>query len=448
MFAGFALDEAGCELVIDEGDHHYRVAFERNAVIAASSPLVGDSALRVALTQGVITPAAMPMITKQLNTEPGRDIIEVVAEVAGLAADRALQLRRRVIAQAATRTFAIAHGTYSVSRQVTLKIHPHAGIDVRAVVYSGLHSHFSDDRLASDLARLGTRFVLRDDALDGLAQYGFTTAERPTLISLQAGSTLAELESGHPELGVRGVRALLYALVACRACDVTVPASVPAISRPTGTLPPPTARLTPSPTAQAASPRVSRPSTPAAAAAGVAARGSRATIAGPPGTASGAARSARPPTVAPTAPAAGAAPAPEAPVVSAKESYERGLAMLRDNVPGAIVELQRAASISKDPDHIAAMAWAVFCSTADKQSVAKATRQALTNAIFKSEKPELAQFFMGRLERMLGRDREALEQFKAVVDQNPRHAEALAEIRTLEARFAADGRSGLFQRKR
>jgi predicted metal-dependent enzyme (double-stranded beta helix superfamily) len=39
------------------------------------------------------------------------------------------------------------------------------------------------------------------------------------------------------------------------------------------------------------------------------------------------------------------------------------------------------------------------------------------------------------MERMLGRDREALAHFKTVVNEVPRHAEALAEIRMLEARL-------------
>ena len=62
VFAAFALDEGGCELAIDDGTYQYRVAFERNTVIAAASPLTADSALRVALTNGAITSAAVPTI--------------------------------------------------------------------------------------------------------------------------------------------------------------------------------------------------------------------------------------------------------------------------------------------------------------------------------------------------------------------------------------------------
>lgn len=101
----------------------------------------------------------------------------------------------------------------------------------------------------------------------------------------------------------------------------------------------------------------------------------------------------------------------------------------------AVLELRAAARISGDLDHIAVLAWAQFCLAPNKELAAKATKAALAKALYQSQTPEIAHFYLGRLERMLGRDREALEYFKTVVDLVPRHAEALAEIRVLEARL-------------
>ena len=60
-------------------------------------------------------------------------------------------------------------------------------------------------------------------------------------------------------------------------------------------------------------------------------------------------------------------------------------------------------------------------------------------------------FYLGRIERMLGRDQDALEHFKGVLRVSPGHVEAASEARVIEARLAAkaeDKGGGLFKRKR
>ncbi len=450
-FAAFALDEAGCELVVDDGTQHYTVAFERNAVIAASSPLAADSALRVALTHRLVAQTLVSAIMKQVAADPGRDAVDVIAEAAGLAPDMTLQLRRRVLAQAAMRTFAITRGAYRVTRQVTLRIFPHSAIDIRAVVANGLRTHVADDRLEADLGRFGTRFVLRNDALDTLSQYGFTLEDRPALVSLQSGATIAELESRHAELTARGVRVMVYALTACRGCNVSgevveaelTLAMPPAPMRSTGTFPPPTMPIRPTPNPGfpvGSSGGFAPPATTGPAAAiGIASITGSAGLGTDTMPAITINRPSRP-TASPTA----------EPTGTPAECYARGLALLgRNDHQRAFIELAHAAKLSKDPDHIAAAAWAKFCLATDKESLAKQTRGLLSQAVMKSDSPELARFYLGRVERMLGRDREALQMFKSVIELVPRHAEALAEIRTLEARIAAEQpKPGLFQRKR
>jgi cytochrome c-type biogenesis protein CcmH/NrfG len=96
------------------------------------------------------------------------------------------------------------------------------------------------------------------------------------------------------------------------------------------------------------------------------------------------------------------------------------------------------------------LGWAKFCAAGDKPAIGADTRKLLERAIFKSQKPERARFYLGRVERMLGRDKEALRHFHEVLDLKPNHADAASEVRAIEARLqaAAKGGTGLFGRKR
>ena len=70
------------------------------------------------------------------------------------------------------------------------------------------------------------------------------------------------------------------------------------------------------------------------------------------------------------------------------------------------------------------------------------TRKTLDRLAHKSDHPEIARYHLGRVERLLGRDREALRQFREVLDVAPQHLEAASEVRVLEARLEGRSRSG------
>jgi hypothetical protein len=137
-------------------------------------------------------------------------------------------------------------------------------------------------------------------------------------------------------------------------------------------------------------------------------------------------------------------------ILEAEEAFRRGeLAIKRDQPGAAVAELERA--IQLDPgeaDYHALLAWSRFCAAPDKLAVAAATRMALDKAILRSPKAVTARFYLGRVERMLGRDQEALRHFRDVLAAAPGHADAAAELRVLEARLAGGDRpgSGLFGR--
>jgi curved DNA-binding protein CbpA len=123
---------------------------------------------------------------------------------------------------------------------------------------------------------------------------------------------------------------------------------------------------------------------------------------------------------------------------AAAEIAQRGMqALRRDDLPGALELLTRATELApRDVDYAAQLAWARFCASPDKAGLAAEVRRALERAIFRSSRPLAARFYLGRVERLLGRVEEALHHFHEVLELEPSHAEAAAEIRLLQPRTA------------
>ncbi len=135
--------------------------------------------------------------------------------------------------------------------------------------------------------------------------------------------------------------------------------------------------------------------------------------------------------------------------LEAEEAFRKGeTALRRDQIPQAIKELEHAVALSPDEaDFQALLAWAKFCAAPDKNQAAQATRRSLTAAIERSPKAVTARFYLGRVERMLGKDKDALRLFEEVLELAPGHSEATAEIRVLQSRLGGDkGGGGLFGR--
>ncbi|HEX3758599.1 MAG TPA: DnaJ domain-containing protein [Kofleriaceae bacterium] len=126
-------------------------------------------------------------------------------------------------------------------------------------------------------------------------------------------------------------------------------------------------------------------------------------------------------------------------IVDAEEAFRRAeLALRRDQPQAAVTELERAVQLHpEEADYQAALAWARFCAAPDKQAVAAATRTALDRAIQRAPRSVTPRFYLGRVERMLGRDPEALRHFREVLAAAPGHADAASEVRALEARLGA-----------
>jgi tetratricopeptide (TPR) repeat protein len=127
----------------------------------------------------------------------------------------------------------------------------------------------------------------------------------------------------------------------------------------------------------------------------------------------------------------------------AEDAFRRGLvALKREDLAVAVAELTRAVeNAPTDHNYPMYLAWATFCAAPEstKPDVAVDTRKVLQRAIFNSSRPEVARFYLGRVERMMGRDREAAHHFREVLELDPNHPEAAAELRILDQRLAASG---------
>jgi len=130
------------------------------------------------------------------------------------------------------------------------------------------------------------------------------------------------------------------------------------------------------------------------------------------------------------------------PAGQAAQAVKRAELALKSDRPGeAVNELVRACELQPNNHDVAALlAWARFCASSDKLGAASDARKPLAVAIQRSDRPEIARFYLGRIERIVGRDREALRHFQYVLEETPNHPEAAAEVRAIEARLAAASR--------
>jgi len=598
------------EVTIHAERKPYLIAFHQGIVVAASSPLQSDAAVRVALTGHLVSSTQVSEIVRKQTASPGREEIEVLAEAARLGPDQAMRLRRRVVAQRAARTFSLEKGEFVVDDTITLPIYEGAALDIRTVVYLGAKAYLSETRLNNDLGQLGSWFQVKPEAIEDLSQFGFGDPEQAVVEPMIQGAALAELE--RPELDQRMVRAVVYALVCCNMCDVEAPArSAPrphAPSRPPqtqarGPVPTPPA---PMPVVQQRAPVAPRPVTPPPrpgtndgidaptldtptyhrtelqdaqtnrlpvqrTANDAGRQHDRASTATDPPRASagidaptllGRKKQASPPVD--TSPAAiarkkkagiqtmaveqliksklavldahpdhyaligvqreataaqirtayfalarqlhpdrlsalaildeqrraqrlfaelntafailsdpkrrdeytsvlnrGGSAKIKAEqlkgeelmqrVIDSEEAYRKGeMALRRDQVEMAISELTRAVELNpEEADYQATLAWAKFCGAPDKMAAATAARKGLEKAMKQSPLAVTPKFYLGRVERMLGKDQDALRYFRAVLEQMPHHVEAGSEVRALESRMGGDkGGGGVFGRSK
>ena len=448
------------QLTVTGTDQQCCIAWQGGAIVGASSTFAADTAVRIALAHHLVTSAQVAEVARAGPTAP-QDELPSIVRTAGLSPAQAAVLRRRVIEQRASRTFALDDGTYTIDDEIELS----AGndeLDVRAVIYLGAHKFLSEQRLALELRQLGSYFTLDAEAFEQLYRFGFTDDERPILHALRAGTSLPELETLR-EIDPRTAQAVLYALASC---ETVTRLAVPRAPTPPAIMRAPTAPIvgrTPTPPVTGRSPTppgsvaVARVPTVRAASpthAAIARTSSRNLPR--PGSSDdrepAVARSPSKPNVArtPSRPQVAHTQTPTQPRtitrpeerLRAAELFSRGERAFRDDMLDvARVDLAAACELSPDNvDYAVLHAWVVFCTSLDKEAVVDEVRRTLDKAARTSDQPNVARFYLGRVERLVGRDREALRHFHEVIAHDPGHAAAANEIRILEARLAANAK--------
>ena len=217
------------QLTVVSEAKEYAVVFDDGAIIAASSPTIADAAVRIALTNHLISKAQVNDLTRRIATVPDRDDVDVIAETTKLSPDLVDKLRRKVIAQRAARTFSLETGEFSVTDEVTLATVPGVvGIDVRAVIYLGARLNVTAPAMTEALRVFGDAYVLKKDAEPTLSLFEFADPVEMTILAeLRAGTSLPELEAAHRDIDPRTAEAMVYALMSVGACQMQEAPAIP-----------------------------------------------------------------------------------------------------------------------------------------------------------------------------------------------------------------------------
>ena len=210
------------ELRLVAGAQRLAIGFRDGLVVAAQGAHPADSAVKIALSAGLVTSTQASAILRAVQA--GGDDVAIVGQEARLGAEQVVRLRRRVIANRAMRLFAVEAGEFVLDDQLAMTVATDlVPIDPRVVIFQAVRAHYPEPRTLRELASLGDTFHLRE-GLAGpqlAATYGFGDQELPALDALAARPLApTALVQAVPALEPRGVLAALYALVVCGHAEV------------------------------------------------------------------------------------------------------------------------------------------------------------------------------------------------------------------------------------
>ena len=206
------------DLILTKSRREYRSSWEGGSLVAATSPSPADSPGRVALAQGLVNSTALGIIVQKLGDEPGRDPIDVIAEIASLSPEQRVTLKYRVLARTAARMFALPDADFVVDNARTMRADAQLPkLDIRWLIYFGLRTHYSLSRLTHELQALGERGMsLPAEVLPRLPAFGFAGEEEPVLDLLQKRElSLANLVVSCPTVDQATTTCVVYSLMAC-----------------------------------------------------------------------------------------------------------------------------------------------------------------------------------------------------------------------------------------
>lgn len=232
------------DLIMTAAGRDYKLSWEDGRVVAAKSSAAADSAARVALSAQLVSSSHVSRALDEMAKAPDRDPVDILAELARLSTQQIGRLKRRLLASHAMRIFALPDGSFVLDNARSMRADPDIPpIDPRWLIYNGLKTHYSLERLDAELGQLAERpLTLAADAQRFLGAFGFADAEKPVLDRLAARAWTLHQLSRASTADPRLVRTVMYALVACdcleqgaRVADEPVAAVEPASSAPIAT---------------------------------------------------------------------------------------------------------------------------------------------------------------------------------------------------------------------
>ena len=214
------------DLVLSQDGQECRITWQNGAVIGARSPSPADSDGRIALTAGLVTTTQLGDVLRRQAAAPGRSQLEVLAELARLSPDQVVSIRRRGFAQRALRAFALDSASFVLDDAPGLTRDPDLpSLSVRWLVYQGMRAHYTEERLASELAAVrGMRFRLSAASRSFLNEFGFGLPARRWLGSLSGqpddpGQSMNDIATACSDVPRKEVMAMVYALLATDALE-------------------------------------------------------------------------------------------------------------------------------------------------------------------------------------------------------------------------------------
>jgi DnaJ-domain-containing protein 1 len=214
------------DLVLSQDGQECRITWQTGAVIGAQSPSPADTDGRVALTAGLVTSTQLGDVLRRHAATPGRSQLELLAELARLSPDQVVSIQRRAFAQRALRVFALDDASFVLDDAPSMTRDPNLpSLSVRWLIHQGVRGHYTEERLASELAAVrGMSFRLSAASRSFLNEFGFGLPARRWLGSLSGqpddpGQSMNEIATACSELPRKEVMAMVYALLATDALE-------------------------------------------------------------------------------------------------------------------------------------------------------------------------------------------------------------------------------------
>lgn len=204
------------DLVMLHKRRETKVVWSNGQIVAAHSASPADAPGRQALTHSFVNSSILGIFVQKMAEAPEQDPIALLAKLGNLSPQQCVTLKHHVLVRSAARIFALSDATFVVDNEPSITHDPELpALDVRWLIYFGLRTHYSLERLTKELSVLGNRKIsLAPEAAAMLPAFGFGEYEQHVLARLQARPmTIADLLSSGLDAHI--TNCVVYSLVAC-----------------------------------------------------------------------------------------------------------------------------------------------------------------------------------------------------------------------------------------